>query len=143
MGELAKIESYCELTKTSLVFKREITKEEWMDGFNSLKKIELKSKDIRKQIKYNKTDCFICNKHKGITEWHHLKPLKNCAKELNNGTEVIENKLICLCPNCHSYFHKLLYSKITENEQYKLLSLWGETAEIREKIINIRPILWI
>jgi len=40
MGELAKIESYCELTKTSLIFKREITKEEWMDGFNSLKKIE-------------------------------------------------------------------------------------------------------
>jgi len=40
MGELAKIESYCELTKTSLIFKRDITKEEWMDGFNSLKKIE-------------------------------------------------------------------------------------------------------
>jgi N6-adenosine-specific RNA methylase IME4 len=40
MGELAKIESYCELTKTSLIFKRDITKEEWMDGFNSLKKVE-------------------------------------------------------------------------------------------------------
>jgi N6-adenosine-specific RNA methylase IME4 len=40
MGELAKIESYCELTKTSLIFKRDITKDEWMDGFNSLKKIE-------------------------------------------------------------------------------------------------------
>jgi len=40
MGELAKIENYCELSKTNLVFKRDITKEEWMDVFKSLKMVE-------------------------------------------------------------------------------------------------------
>ena len=40
MGELAKIESYCELSKTNLVFKRDITEVEWMDVFKSLKMVE-------------------------------------------------------------------------------------------------------
>lgn len=40
MGELAKIESICELSKTNLVFKRDVTKEEWMDVFKSLKQVE-------------------------------------------------------------------------------------------------------
>jgi len=40
MGELAKIESYCELSRTSLVFKRDITEVEWMDVFKSLKMVE-------------------------------------------------------------------------------------------------------
>lgn len=111
---------------------------------NELVKIEVKSKDIRKPIKYNKTNCFICNKHKGIAEWHHLKPLKECAKELNNGHETAESKLICLCPNCHSYFHKLLYSDITEDDRYILLSLWGETKKMRQIIINLKQTMpWI
>ena len=40
MGELAKIENYCELNKTSLIFKRDITKDEWMFVFKSLKMVE-------------------------------------------------------------------------------------------------------
>lgn len=40
MGELAKIENYCELSKTNLTFKRDITKDEWMDVFKSLKMVE-------------------------------------------------------------------------------------------------------
>jgi len=40
MGELAKIESVCELSKTNLTFKRDITKDEWMDVFKSLKMVE-------------------------------------------------------------------------------------------------------
>ena len=115
----------------------------YIQRMGELAKIEIKSKHLRKSVNYTKTNCYICNKHKGITEWHHLKRLKDCAKEFNNGINIIENKLVCLCPNCHSYFHKLLYSDFTENEQYRLLSMWGETEEMREKIINIKPILWI
>jgi len=40
MGELAKIENICELNKTSLVFKREVTKEEWQQVFTTLQQVE-------------------------------------------------------------------------------------------------------
>jgi len=40
MGELAKIENYCELSKTNLSFKREVSKDEWMDVFKALKQVE-------------------------------------------------------------------------------------------------------
>ena len=40
MGELAKIESFCELNKTNLTFKRDVSKDEWMYVFKALKQIE-------------------------------------------------------------------------------------------------------
>jgi len=40
MGELAKIENYCELSKTKLTFKRDVSKDEWMDVFKALKQVE-------------------------------------------------------------------------------------------------------
>lgn len=40
MGELAKIESYCDLSKTNLTFRRDVTKDEWMDVFKALKQVE-------------------------------------------------------------------------------------------------------
>lgn len=40
MGELAKIESFCELSKTNLTFKRDVSKDEWMDIFKALKQVE-------------------------------------------------------------------------------------------------------
>jgi N6-adenosine-specific RNA methylase IME4 len=40
MGELAKIESFCELNKTNLTFKRDVSKDEWMSVFQALKQVE-------------------------------------------------------------------------------------------------------
>ena len=40
MNELGLIEDYCELTKTSLRFKRDVTKTEWMRVFKALRIIE-------------------------------------------------------------------------------------------------------
>jgi N6-adenosine-specific RNA methylase IME4 len=40
MNELAKIDSYCDLNKTCLTFKREVSKDEWMDVFKALKQVE-------------------------------------------------------------------------------------------------------
>jgi len=38
--QLATLDSYCQLSKTSLVFKRDVTQDEWKHVFNSLKLIE-------------------------------------------------------------------------------------------------------
>jgi N6-adenosine-specific RNA methylase IME4 len=40
MNDLITIDNYCELTKTELKFKREVTKEEWQNVFTSLHHIE-------------------------------------------------------------------------------------------------------
>lgn len=40
MNDLATIDSYCELTKTELTFKREVSKDEWQKVFDSLNHIE-------------------------------------------------------------------------------------------------------
>lgn len=40
MEQLATLDSYCELSKTSLVFKRDVTQDEWKHVFSSLKLIE-------------------------------------------------------------------------------------------------------
>ena len=40
MEQLATLDSYCQLSKTSLVFKRDVTQDEWKHVFNSLKLIE-------------------------------------------------------------------------------------------------------
>lgn len=39
-GELITIDQYCKLEKTSLSFKREVSKDEWMDVFKALKTVE-------------------------------------------------------------------------------------------------------
>lgn len=40
MGDLARIEGLCELSTTNLTFKRDVSKEEWMDVFKALKQVE-------------------------------------------------------------------------------------------------------
>ena len=40
MGDLARIEGFCELSTTNLTFKRDVSKEEWMDVFKALKQVE-------------------------------------------------------------------------------------------------------
>ena len=40
MGDLAKIEGFCELSTTNLTFKRDVSKDEWMDVFKALKQVE-------------------------------------------------------------------------------------------------------
>ncbi len=39
-NELITINNYCELNKTSLVFKKEVTKDQWSKVFSGLKTIE-------------------------------------------------------------------------------------------------------
>jgi N6-adenosine-specific RNA methylase IME4 len=40
MNELARIDNYCTLNTTNLTFKRDVSKEEWMDVFKALKQVE-------------------------------------------------------------------------------------------------------
>lgn len=40
MNDLDKINSYCELSKTALTFKKEVTQDQWLSVFNALKQVE-------------------------------------------------------------------------------------------------------
>lgn len=56
--------------------------------------------------------CEICGEHSIITEAHHLIPLREYAKCINEGRmNLIGSPLIYLCPNCHSYLHLLLMAE--------------------------------
>lgn len=63
-------------------------------------------KQLRKGVPKYKTDCFVCDKHKEITEWHHVTPICMQPQLINDGI-YFENEVACVCPNCHSYIHKL------------------------------------
>lgn len=40
MNDITVVDSFCELSKTSLVFKKDVSREDWLNVFNSLKQIE-------------------------------------------------------------------------------------------------------
>lgn len=65
------------------------------------------SSKIRRQcaVHRQREPCFICGKHKTITEAHHIMPLKDVALLLESWGCLDEPPIIWLCPNCHSYIH--------------------------------------
>lgn len=87
--------------------------------------------------KVNKPNCYVCGKHKDIVHEHHIKRRTEIKKELFEYGKS-EFKTVFLCPNCHAYTHKLLYEKIGENYQYLLLATFGETDEMRERIMLLQ-----
>ena len=54
---------------------------------------------------YDKKPCYICNKHKPITESHHLTPLS-----MQHKYRVIEvdHSFVWLCPNHHRLVHRAI-----------------------------------
>lgn len=79
--------------------------------------------ELRKGKSKTKPNCYICNKHEGITEWHHITPIQeqvNDIKEMD-GFIVFDkdfhNLSVILCPNCHTYLHKLYK---TNKKDYEL-----------------------
>ena len=91
-------------------------------------------------VKTKKEPCFICGKHQYICEQHHLNPQKNIKEDIELYGEY-RSLLIWLCPNHHTYIHKLIYKykhsleecicihEAFKNEQemnqyIKLLKLW-------------------
>lgn len=70
---------------------------------------DIRSHVIRKQCAShkNRQPCFICGKHHSITEAHHVVPLKDVAFLLESWGNLEEPPIVWLCPNCHTYIHKL------------------------------------
>lgn len=74
---------------------------------------------LRKDKPKYRTICYVCNKHKEITEWHHITPVSEIVKEIIDIGEFLdENIVVSLCPNCHSYLHKL--NKMDNNIEDKM-----------------------
>lgn len=67
----------------------------------------IRSSDVRCQCATHKQrePCFICGKHRSITEAHHTIPLKNMALLLEAWESLPEPPIVWLCPNCHTYVH--------------------------------------
>lgn len=66
---------------------------------------------IAKSTKTNreeKDNCFICGKHKVITEEHYIVPL---AEVKESTKKEYEDEIIYICPNCHTYLHLMLRNK--------------------------------
>lgn len=87
--------------------------------------------DVRKLLpSYSGSErqpCFICGKHKSITELHHVIQISELTQYLNSGViDVgdVSTPVVWLCPNCHAYIHAitrgdsdLLYSLATSVER--------------------------
>jgi len=73
----------------------------------------------RKKIKAERQKCFLCEKHKTITELHHLKEFKDAKDDIESCGEY-KSDLIWLCPNCHTYTHEVIYKlyKNMSNRNY-------------------------
>lgn len=80
----------------------------------NLKTRELRSK-CHKSKKYE--PCFICGEHSLIVEHHHTVPLSEVIAYINllQLSDIPEPPKVCLCPNCHSYIHKLLREPLLFN----------------------------
>lgn len=72
---------------------------------------------IRKRAKGQREVCFICGKHKSITQQHHVNPFKNIKTHVKYHGHY-KSKLIWLCPNCHIYVHKTIYKWNTKEEEW-------------------------
>lgn len=68
---------------------------------------QIRSSDVRSQctVHRNREPCFICGKHRSITQAHHTIPLKNMALLLEAWESLPEPPIVWLCPNCHTYVH--------------------------------------
>lgn len=67
----------------------------------------IRSSDVRSQCAAHRKrePCFICGKHRSITQAHHTIPLKNMALLLEAWESLPEPPIVWLCPNCHTYVH--------------------------------------
>ena len=95
----------------------------------------MENKLKRKKHKYKNEECYICEKHKYITELHHVISFSDCKLEYEIYGEY-KTKLVWLCPNCHSYLHKYLKNWNIFDEE-KMLSMQNFTEKEFKKITKL------
>jgi len=131
MGELAKIESFCELSKTNLTFKREVSKDEWMDVFKALKQVE-------GCVQFWIGDCLAYRQQKWGMYDDIAEETGYDKQTLKNLKSVSENVLSTVrLPNL-SYTHHAEVAKLTPEKQTEFLNKAVEeklsVRELRSKI---------
>lgn len=96
------------------------------------------AKMLRKQCKQHKEKepCFICGKHKTITELHHVLPLSECSKMMNKlNVKTIFIPVVWLCPNCHAYAHAIKNARC-----YKIVDSVVDGSLSKEEFKRFREI---
>jgi N6-adenosine-specific RNA methylase IME4 len=134
MNELAKIDSYCELTKTNLSFKRDVSKNKWMDVFKALKQVE-------GCVQFWIGDCLAYREQRwGMYddiaeetgyETETLRQYKRISENVKSGTRV---------PELSFMHHREVASLTTEKQELFLNKAAKEKLSVRELREEIRRI---
>ncbi len=96
-------------------------------------KQKIRSSDIRRQCAphRHRDPCFICGKHRSITEAHHTIPLEKITALLKTWGTLPEPPIVWLCPNCHTYVHS-----------YQNIDPLDLEPAVLKKIFEIQDIGW-
>jgi N6-adenosine-specific RNA methylase IME4 len=132
MSELAKIESYCELNKTNLTFRRDVSKDEWMSVFHALKQVE-------GCVQFWIGDCLAYRQRKwGMYEdiaeetgydTETLRQYKRIAESVESGTRV---------PDLGYAHHREVASLPPDKQEFFLNKAVDENLSVRELKAEIR-----
>lgn len=97
----------------------------------SAQPVQIRSSDLRRQCAShkNRKPCFICGRHKSVTEAHHTITLKEISQLLMSWGSLPEPPVVWLCPNCHAYAHN-----------YRCVDPSDLEPGILEKIFDIQQI---
>jgi N6-adenosine-specific RNA methylase IME4 len=133
MGELAKIESFCELSKTNLSFKRDVSKDEWMDVFKALKQVE-------GCVQFWIGDCLAYRQHKWGEMYDDIaEELGYETKALRNIKYVADNIDLSLRKDNLSFSHHTEVASLTPEKQELFLNkAVEENLSVRELRSEIR-----
>ena len=97
------------------------------------------TQDLRRHNRVKRSEqqpCFVCGKHKSITHAHHVLPLNECVAYMDLlDTSTIECPIIWLCPNCHSYYHKIFSKHFSMDNYWLAIEEIGK--EQADKIVEI------
>lgn len=79
--------------------------------------------------------CHVCGKNDYITELHHVIPIREIAKYINEfdvPLYKVKTPIVWLCPNCHSYLHA--YDRISRSVIIQMAQFGYDRESIKRLI---------
>jgi hypothetical protein len=127
VNELTTLDSYCQLNKTSLVFNRDVSQEEWESVFNSLKLVE-------GCVQFWLGDCLRYREHKWGGMYDYIPGSAEYSKKALENFVWVSNKVDSSLrrENLRFEHHKQVAALPPERQQYFLDKAVDEKLTVRE-----------